>query len=174
MAVSRPTPSSMGQQVHDLDIRVSLMEDRYKRIDDKLDRVLEGLSASGHPPTPKGKGKPKDDDPSSEDAKPRGWGLREGTGREMALIATAVITVISSTLGAIQTFRNGSNASNAAYDGAQQAIEQAVEQAEAVPVAPPPIVVPVPKPFPVPIPAPPASGSEAAVVPDDLLPQAGE
>jgi hypothetical protein len=167
VAVSRNTPSSMGQQVHDLDIRVSLMEDRYKRIDAKLDKLLDGISGQGAPPTPKSRARTKDDDSEDAPAKRGAWGILPGTGKEVAIALSALVATASSLMASYYAFQSG----NAAYDGAQQAVEDAVEQAEAVPVAAP-VVVPIPHPVPMPVPPPPVAEPEPVMRPDDLLDQA--
>jgi hypothetical protein len=164
VAVSRNTPSSMGQQVHDLDIRVSLMEDRYKRIDAKLDKLLDGISGQGAPPTPKSRARTKDDDSEDAPAKRGAWGLLPGTGKEVAIALSALVTTASSLMAMYYAIAAG----DAAYDGANQAVEDAVEQAEAVPVAAP---VVIPHPVPVPVPVPTAAPEPAPPVVNDLLEQ---
>lgn len=168
MAVQRQTPSSMGQQVHEIDVRLSVLEDRYKRIDAKLDKLLDGISGQGAPPTPKGRGKSKDDDSDEESPAKRGaWGLMPGTGKEVAIALSALVTTASSLMAMYYAIAAG----DAAYDGANQAVEDAVEQGDAVPIAAP-VVIPHPVPVPHPVPAPTAEPEPEPVTrPDDLLPQ---
>jgi hypothetical protein len=171
VAVSRHTPLTQNERITDIDIRLSVLEDRYKTIDKKLDQVIEGISGQGHPPTPRGKGRARAKDDDSEDAPPRKgvWGILPGTGKEIAIALSAITTVAAS----LMAMYYAAIAGPAAYQGAHQAVGEAVEQAEAVPVAAP-VVIPHPVPVPVPVPTPAPLEPEPAAKPDDLLPQEPE
>lgn len=173
--MANPTNPTMAQQVHALDIRLSVLETMSQARHDALiaasqarhDTLIAAFSELRGDLSDQGKA------PLERPAKPRLFGLVPGSGREIAIALTGLGAVLAG-MGGVSWFGAQSGGAN----GAHTAVDNAVEQGAAVPIATPPTlrVLPVPQVVPVPMPMPPPEAeaeTEAApalaVHPDDPL-----
>jgi len=148
------TIKDLRVDLHAVDKRLATLEavseERHEALLAAIADLRKDLSDQGRTP------EPTDRAPAPP---PRTFGLLPGTGRELAIAAVSIVTLLGG-VGGI-SFLGAQSGGNT---GAATAVETAVERAEAVPIAAPVTrVVPVPVPVPVPV------EPEPPVVEDDLM-----